>query len=151
VAAEQRAPLADTGIQVHDEHDERLAAVADAVIQVHDEHRAPITHVGREGGKVGMEDQRLALAAECHTLEQRWDTLHDEVLRLDQEWRRLMDGFSSMEARRNGGPPDWTNGVATYFELRTHAAQTSTLATEALQTCERFARALQRTLAGSQR
>jgi hypothetical protein len=87
--------------------------------------------------------------AECHALEQRWAELHDEVLRLDQEWQRLMEALASrVEARRNPGPPGWAGGAATFFDLGQHAQHLSSVATEALQTCDRFAKALQRTSEG---
>jgi ribonuclease HI len=107
-----------------------------------------------EGGipvsrSMSIEDQRLALMAECHALEQRWAELHDEVVRLDEEWQRLMEALTSRaDARRKLGPPGWVDGAATFFELGQHAQQLSGVATEALQTCDRFAKALQRTSEG---
>jgi hypothetical protein len=87
--------------------------------------------------------------AECHALEQRWADLHDEVLRLDQEWQRLMEALTSrVEARRIPGPPGWADGAATFVDLGLHAQHLSSVATEALQTCDRFAKALQRTSEG---
>jgi hypothetical protein len=113
-----------------------------------DEHRPPAT----EGGiqvSMGSEDRRLALIAECHALEQHWADLHDEVVRLDQEWQRLMEALTSRaEARRTLGPLGWADGAATFFELDQHAQRLAGVATEALQTCDRFAKALLRTSEG---
>jgi ribonuclease HI len=113
-----------------------------------DAHRPPAA----EGGipvSMSIEDRRLAFMAECHALEQRWADLHDEVLRLDQEWQRLMDALTSrVEARRRSEPPGWAEGAATFFDLGQHAHQLTSVATEALQTCDRFAKALQRTSEG---
>jgi hypothetical protein len=98
---------------------------------------------------MSIEDQRLALMAECHALEQRWAELHDEVVRLDEEWQRLMAALASRaDARRRSEPPGWADGAATFFDLGQHAQQLSSVATEALQTCDRFAKALQRTSEG---
>jgi hypothetical protein len=113
-----------------------------------DAHRPPAA----EGGipvSMSIEDRRLAFMAECHALEQRWAELHDEVLLLDQEWQRLMEALTSrVEARRRSEPPGWADGAATFIDLGQHAHHLSSVATEALQTCDRFAKALQRTSEG---
>jgi hypothetical protein len=110
-------------------------------------HLAPIA----EGAvQEGMDEKRLAHMAECYTLEQRWAELHEGVLRLDQEWQRLMEAFTSCEgAGRNGQRPGWAEQAATFFDLSTHAEHTSALAAEALQTCARFAQALQQAVQGA--
>jgi ribonuclease HI len=115
-----------------------------------DKHRPPAAEGGIPVSRsMSIEDQRLALMAECHALEQRWAELHDEVVRLDEEWQRLMEALASrVEARRKLGPPGWADGASTFFDLGQHAQQLSSVATEALQTCDRFAKALQRTSEG---
>ena len=115
-----------------------------------DKHRPPAAEGGIPVSRsMSIEDQRLALMAECHALEQRWAELHDEVVRLDEEWQRLMEVVTSRaEARRKAGSPGWADGAATFFDLGQHAQHLSSVATEALQTCDRFAKALQRTSEG---
>jgi hypothetical protein len=93
-------------------------------------------------------DRRQALTAECHALERRWAELHDEALQLNQEWQRLLSILSSrVETRRNGQSLNWTDGAAAFYALNQHAARTSYLAQEAVQTCQWYALALQRVLA----
>jgi hypothetical protein len=92
-------------------------------------------------------DRRQAAIAECHTLEQRWAELHEEALQLNQEWQHLLSIISSrVETKRNGQSLNWTDGAAAFYDLDRHAARTSHLAHEAVQTCHQYALALQRAL-----
>jgi hypothetical protein len=92
-------------------------------------------------------DRRQATIAECHALERRWAELHEEALQLNQEWQHLLSIIiSRVEARRNGQALDWTDGVAAFYNLDQHAARTSYLAQEAVQTCHEYALALQHAL-----
>jgi hypothetical protein len=92
-------------------------------------------------------DRRQAAIAECHALEQRWAELHEDVLQLNQEWQHLLSIISSrVETRRNGQSLNWTDGAAAFYDLDRHAARTSHLAHEAVQTCHQYALALQRAL-----
>ena len=92
-------------------------------------------------------DWRQAAIAECHALERRWAELHEEVLQLNQGWQELLSIISSrVESRRNGQALNWTDGAAAFYDLDRHAARTSLLAQEAVQTCHQYALALQRAL-----
>ena len=92
-------------------------------------------------------DRRQAAIAECHALERRWADLHEEALQLNQEWQHLLSIISSrVETTRNGQALDWTDGAAAFYDLDRHAARTSYLAQEAVQTCHQYALALQRAL-----
>jgi len=92
-------------------------------------------------------DRRQAPIAECHALERRWAELHEEVLQLNQEWQQLLSIIiSRVETRRNGQSLNWTDGAAAFYDLDRHAARTSHLAHEAVQTCHQYALALQRAL-----
>jgi hypothetical protein len=93
-------------------------------------------------------DPRQAPITECHALERRWAELHEEVLELNQEWQHLLSIISSrVETTRNGQALNWTDGAAAFYDLDQHAARTSHLAQEAVQTCHQYALALQRVLA----
>ena len=103
--------------------------------------------VVRPASQVSQNDRRQAPIAECHALEQRWAELHEEVLQLNQEWQELLSIISSrVETRRNGQALNWTDGAAAFYDLDRHAARTSHLAHEAVQTCHQYALALQRAL-----
>jgi len=92
-------------------------------------------------------ERRQAPIAECHALERRWAELHEEALQLNQEWQQLLSIISSrVETRRNGQSLNWTDGAAAFYDLDKHAARTSHLAQEAVQTCHWYALALQRAL-----
>ena len=92
-------------------------------------------------------DWRQAPLAECHALERRWAELHEEALQLNQEWQHLLSIISSrVETKRNGQALNWTDGAAAFYDLDRHAARTSYLAQEAVQTCHQYALALQRAL-----
>jgi hypothetical protein len=92
-------------------------------------------------------DSRQAAIAECHALERRWAELHEEALQLNQEWQELLSIISSrVETRCNGQALTWTDGAAAFYALDRHAACTSHLAQEAVQTCHQYALALQRAL-----
>ena len=92
-------------------------------------------------------DRRQAPIAECHALERRWAELHEEALQLNQEWQQLLSIIiSRVETRRNGQSLNWTDGAAAFYDLDRHAARTSHLAHEAVQTCHQYALALQRAL-----
>ena len=102
---------------------------------------------GRQGSQVSTDDRRQALTAECQALERRWAELHEDALQLDQEWQHLLSVMTSrVEARRNGESPSWADGALAFYDLEKHAARTSSLAQEALQTCQQYALALQRAL-----
>ena len=132
------------------EHGDAGGPAVERQVPTADAHRPPAAEGGIPVSRsMSIEDQRLALMAECHALEQRWAELHDEVVRLDEEWQRLMHVLTSrVEARRKSGPPGWADGAATFFDLGEHAQHLSSVAAEALQTCDRFAKALQRTSEG---
>jgi hypothetical protein len=101
----------------------------------------------RDGPQVSTDDRRQALTAECQALERRWAELHEDALQLDQEWQHLLSIMTSrVEARRNGESPSWADGALAFYDLEKHAARTSGLAQEALQTCHQYALALQRAL-----
>jgi hypothetical protein len=103
--------------------------------------------VVRQASQVSPNDRRQAPIAECHALERRWAELHEEVLQLNQEWQELLSIISSrVETRRNGQALNWTDGAAAFYDLDRHAARTSHLAHEAVQTCHQYALALQRAL-----
>jgi hypothetical protein len=103
--------------------------------------------VVRQASQVSSNDRRQAPIAECHALERRWAELHEEVLQLNQEWQELLSVISSrVETRRNGQALNWTDGAAAFYDLDRHAARTSHLAHEAVQTCHQYALALQRAL-----
>ena len=69
------------------------------------------------------------------------------MLQLNQEWQELLSIISSrVETRRNGQALNWTDGAAAFYDLDRHAARTSHLAHEAVQTCHQYALALQRAL-----
>ena len=92
-------------------------------------------------------DRRQAPIAECHALERRWAELHEEVLELNQEWQQLLSIIRSrVETKRSGQALNWTDGAAAFYDLAKHAARTSYLAQEAVQTCHAYALALQRVL-----
>ena len=92
-------------------------------------------------------DRRQAPIAECHALERRWAELHEEALQLNQEWQHLLNIIiSRVETKRNGQSLNWTDGAAAFYDLDKHAARTSRLAQEAVQTCHQYALALQRAL-----
>ena len=92
-------------------------------------------------------ERRQAPIAECHALERRWAELHDEALQLNQEWQQLLSTISSrVETTRNGQALTWSDGAAAFYDLGRHAARTSHLAQEAVQTCHQYALALQRAL-----
>jgi hypothetical protein len=92
-------------------------------------------------------DPRQAPLAECHALERRWAELHEEALQLNQEWQHLLSIISSrVETKRSGQALNWTDGAAAFYDLDRHAARTSHLAREAVQTCHQYALALQRVL-----
>jgi hypothetical protein len=100
-----------------------------------------------QGTRPSADDRRQALMVECQALEQRWAVVHDAVLHLDQEWQRLLSMLTScVEAQRSGQPLNWTDGAAVFYDLDKHAARTSHVAQEALQTCHQYALALQRAL-----
>ena len=85
------------------------------------------------------EHRRQSLMAECQALEQRWAELHEEALYLDQNWQRLLSAITSrVEAMRNGQLLSWPDGAMMFHDLDEHAACTSSLAHEALQTCQQF-------------
>jgi hypothetical protein len=110
------------------------------------QHRAPGLAV-RPGPEPSTDERRQALMAECRALEQQWAMVHEEALHLDQEWQRLLSMFiSRVEAQRSGQPPSWTDGALMFYDLDKHAARTSSLAHEALQTCHQYTLALQRVL-----
>jgi hypothetical protein len=93
-------------------------------------------------------DRRQAAIAECHALEERWAELHEEALQLNQEWQHLLNIISSrVETKRSGQALNWFDGAAAFYDLDKHAARTSYLAQEAVQTCHQYALALQRVLA----
>ncbi|HKC72982.1 MAG TPA: hypothetical protein VKF37_02125 [Chloroflexota bacterium] len=103
--------------------------------------------VVRQATQVSPNDRRQAPIAECHALERRWAELHEEVLQLNQEWQQLLSIIiSRVETRRNGQSLNWTDGAAAFYDLDRHAARTSHLAHEAVQTCHQYALALQRAL-----
>ena len=103
--------------------------------------------VVRQATQVSPNDRRQTPIAECHALEQRWAELHEEALRLNQEWQHLLSIIiSRVEARRNGQALNWTDGAAAFYDLDKHAARASRLAHEAVQTCHQYALALQRAL-----
>ena len=103
--------------------------------------------VVRQASQVSPNDRRQAPITECHALEQRWAELHEEALQLNQEWQHLLSIISSrVETTRNGQALDWTDGAAAFYDLDRHAARTSHLAQEAVQTCHQYALALQRAL-----
>jgi hypothetical protein len=92
-------------------------------------------------------DRRQAPIAECHALERRWAELHEEALELNQEWQQLLSIISSrVQTKRSGQALNWTDGAAAFYDLDRHAARTSQLAQEAVQTCHQYALALQRVL-----
>jgi hypothetical protein len=95
-----------------------------------------------------LNDRRQAALAEGHALERRWAELHEEALQLNQQWQHLLSIISSrLESMRHGQALNWTDGAAAFFDLHKHAARTSHLAQEAVQTCHEYALALQRALA----
>ena len=148
-AAEQATEQAtEHAAQAAGEHGDDRGAATERPVRIDDEQRTPVAEGGIQVSR-SLEDRRLALMAECHTLEQRWAELHDEVLRLDQEWQRLMEALTSRaEARTNVEPPGWADGATAFFDLSQCAEHLSSVAAEALQTCDRFAKALQRTSEG---
>ena len=80
-------------------------------------------------------DRRQVAIAEWHALERRWAELHEEALQLNQEWQQLLSIISSrVETKRNGQVLNWTDGAAAFYDLDKHAARTSYLAQEAVQT-----------------
>jgi hypothetical protein len=82
-----------------------------------------------------------------HALERRWVELHEEALQLNQEWQQLLSTIRSrVETTRNGQSLNWTDGAAAFYDLHRHAARTSHLAQEAVQTCHQYALALRRVL-----
>jgi hypothetical protein len=82
-----------------------------------------------------------------HALERRWVELHEEALQLNQEWQQLLSTIRSrVETKRNGQSLSWTDGAAAFYDLHRHAARTSHLAQEAVQTCHQYALALRRVL-----
>jgi hypothetical protein len=92
-------------------------------------------------------DLRQAAIAECHALERRWVDLHEEALGLNQEWQQLLSIIRSrVETTRTGQALTWTDGAAAFYDLDRHAARTSHLAQEAVQTCHEYTLALLRTL-----
>ena len=92
-------------------------------------------------------ERRQVAIAEFHALERRWAELHEEALQLNQEWQHLLSIIiSRVETKRNGQALNWTDGVAAFYDLHKHAARTSYLAQEAVQTCHWYALALQRAL-----
>jgi ribonuclease HI len=110
------------------------------------QHMEPVLMVP-QGTQPSADDWRQALMVECQALEQRWAVVHDAVLHLDQEWQRLLSMLTScVEAQRSGQPLNWTDGAAVFYDLDKHAARTSHVAQEALQTCHQYALALQRAL-----
>jgi ABC-type glutathione transport system ATPase component len=95
------------------------------------------------------DSRQRALLAECQTLEHRWAKVHEEVLRLDQEWQHLVGTVSRGDgAARNGRPPHWADGALLFHDLEQHAARTSRLAGEALGTCKQYAAALHEAMDG---
>ena len=101
----------------------------------------------RIAADIETNDRRQAPLAECHALERRWAELHEEALQLNQEWQHLLSIISSrVETKRNGQALNWSDGVAAFYDLAKHAARTSYLAHEAVQTCHQYALALQREL-----
>jgi ribonuclease HI len=110
------------------------------------QHMEPALMV-RQETQAGVDDRRQALIAESRALERRWVELHEEVLHLDQEWQQLLSALNShMEAQWNGQTLSWADGALMFYGLDNHAARTSSLAHEALQTCHRYALTLQRVL-----
>ena len=123
--------------------------------------------VAEQGGQVSAEDvqsgrltapelqpdtydsRRRAVLAECQALEHRWAEVHEEVLRLDQEWQHLVSTVSSGDAAaQNGRPPHWADGALLFHDLEQQAARTSRLAGEALQRCKQYAAALHQAMEG---
>src|SRR5881227_2342006 len=103
--------------------------------------------VVRPASQVSPNDRRQAPIAECHALEQRWAELHEEALELNQEWQHLLSIIRSrVETTRNGQALNWSDGAAAFYDLDRHAARTSHLAQEAVQTCHEYALALRRVL-----
>lgn len=94
---------------------------------------APLAEVAR----------RRAGLAECQRLEQRWAALYDDLRHLDQEWRHLLETGTS-GARTAAQPLGWADGALLFTQLSQHATRVASLAGEALQTCTRYATALQR-------
>lgn len=90
------------------------------------------------------DDRRRALVAECGGLERRWVELHQEALRLDQEWQCLLRSINSDgKTETNRQALDWSDRALIGFDLNEHAMHVSTLAREALRTCEQYGKALQ--------
>jgi len=103
----------------------------------------------RQDTQLSTNNRQRALIAECQAFERRWAELHEEALRLDQAWQLLLSTLSSrVDAKRNGQPPSWADGALLFFDLDKHAERTSSLALEALQTCHRYAQALQQAMDG---
>jgi Asp-tRNA(Asn)/Glu-tRNA(Gln) amidotransferase A subunit family amidase len=101
----------------------------------------------RSESDIETNDLRQAPLAECHALERRWAELHEAALQLNQEWQNLVSIIiSRVETNRNGQSLNWTDGAAAFYDLDKHAARTSHLAQEAVQTCHQYALALQRAL-----
>ena len=129
----------ERGTPVHMENTEQQR-------EVRMQHMEPALMVP-QGTQPSTDDRRQALMAKCQALEQRWAVVHDEALHLDQEWQRLLSMLTSrVEAQRSGQPPSWTDGALMFYDLDKHAARTSSLAHEALQTCQQYTLALQRVL-----
>jgi hypothetical protein len=103
--------------------------------------------VVRQATQVSPNDRRQAPMAECHALERRWAELHEEAIHLNQEWQNLLSIIiSRVETKREGQALNWTDGAVAFYDLDKHAARTSNLAQEAVQTCHQYALALQRAL-----
>jgi ribonuclease HI len=102
-----------------------------------------------EARQLSGDDEQLAFSAECQALQLRWTHLHEEVVLLDQEWQRVLDAVNRcQEAKRNGQPLDWTAGAFMFARLGRHAGRMANIAAEARQTCEQYAKALQRAMEG---
>ena len=97
--------------------------------------------------QAGRRAQLVDVEQRGDALERRWVELHEEAVQLNQEWNDLLSVISSrVEAKRNGQALTWSDGVAAFYALDKHAARTSYLAQEAVQTCRQYALALQRVL-----
>jgi hypothetical protein len=140
MAEHEDGSRAETGIP-SGAHDKHLLLLANNRTQLIANNRAQLSR-----------DGHLALLAQCRTLERHWADLHEEVLHVDHEWQRLINTLNSrVQAHGNGQPPGWADGALVFFALRRCAAHVSSLATEALQTCDQYARALQGVMAGRAR
>jgi ribonuclease HI len=149
-AERRRAAVHAAGVHADSQGEERGTPVHMAGTEQQREarmqHLEPALMVP-QGPEPSKDDRRQALMVECQALEQRWAVVHEAALHLDQEWQRLLSILTSrVEAQRSGQPPSWTDGALMFYDLDKHAARTSSLAREALQTCRQYTLALQRAL-----